>query len=104
MNIIRRINWIDSTTLKACILGKLGFSNKKIIRETNLTQSQLTYRLHRAGIRRIDYRDGTSHTAKVVVSNVTNLIADKTKRENSRLLNKGNHNGSQHQEVGSSKD
>ena len=47
-------------------LAALGRSNRCIIARTKLTPGKITYRLRKARIRRIDYRDGTSDIALIV--------------------------------------
>ena len=54
----------------ACALyGAMGFSTKFISRKTALTPCQVNYRLHKAKIRRCDYRNGTSDIVKMVLRN-----------------------------------
>jgi len=52
---------------EAAFLGSLGFSTRCIQARTKLSPGQVTYRLKKAAIRRIDYRDGTSETATMVM-------------------------------------
>lgn len=52
---------------EAAFLGSLGFSTRCIQSRTKLSPGQVTYRLKKAAIRRIDYRDGTSETATLVL-------------------------------------
>jgi hypothetical protein len=47
-------------------LGALGRSTKCIIGKTKLSGGQISYRLRKAHIRRMDYRDGTSDIATIV--------------------------------------
>lgn len=64
----RPVHYISNVDDRMCaILGAMGFATSFIQRETGLTPSQITYRLKKAGIRRIDYRNGTSRAAKLIV-------------------------------------
>jgi hypothetical protein len=47
-------------------LGALGFSTKYIMLRTKLGGGQINYRLKKAHIRRIDYRDGNSDFATMI--------------------------------------
>ncbi len=61
------VNWVRSDELECRILGGMGLSTKCIMERTGLTHSQVTYRLHKAGVKRKDYRDGTSDMAHLVI-------------------------------------
>jgi hypothetical protein len=64
----RRVDFFDnSSDYEAAFLGSLGFSTRCIQQRTKLTSGQVTYRLKKAAIRRIDYRDGNSETATIVL-------------------------------------
>jgi hypothetical protein len=52
---------------EAAFLGSLGFSTRCIQGRTKLSPGQITYRLRKAAIRRVDYRDGTSEIATMVM-------------------------------------
>jgi len=52
---------------EVALLGSYGFSRRYAVEQTGLTPSQITYRLHKAGIRLRDYRDGTNVAAKAVM-------------------------------------
>jgi hypothetical protein len=56
----------DKGTFKCLILAGLGFSNKYITKCTNLTTSEISQRVKKAGIKRKFYRDGESEIAKKV--------------------------------------
>lgn len=64
----RRVDLLhnDNDTTVA-ILASLGFSTTMIMEQTGLTFCQVTYRLHKAGVRRIEYRNGTSPVAKAML-------------------------------------
>lgn len=55
---------------EAAILGAMGFSSRFIAERTRLTFGKITYRLKKARIRRIDYRDGHSDMALLVLRNL----------------------------------
>jgi hypothetical protein len=67
-NQVRRVDFFDnSQDYEAAFLGSLGFSTRCIMRHTKLRPGQITYRLKKAAIRRIDYRDGNSDTASMIL-------------------------------------
>jgi len=49
-------------------MGACGFSDKAITNTLGLTKWQIRWRLHRASIKRTDYRNGTSPLAKQVIN------------------------------------
>jgi hypothetical protein len=59
-----RVNWSDPNQMTVARLGALGRTTKSICRVTGYTPCQVTYRLHAAGIKRMDWRDGSSPVAK----------------------------------------
>jgi hypothetical protein len=61
--------------MEALVLGSLGFSTEYIQARTGLTMCQIGYRLHKAAVRRADYRNGVSPTANLVVGAVKAKIA-----------------------------
>jgi hypothetical protein len=64
----RRVDFFgNDQDYEAAFLGSLGFSTRCIQGNTKLSPGQITYRLRKAAIRRIDYRDGTSDMARVVL-------------------------------------
>ena len=60
----RRVNLLAGDDFKCAIMGSLGFSTNLIMRHTELTTSQVGYRLRKAEIRRTDYRNGDSAVAE----------------------------------------
>jgi len=69
------VNWTSNPDdIKCAIMGKLGLSTKAIARETGLTKCQIGYRLHKAKIRRVDFRDGNSETSKLVMNSCANKV------------------------------
>lgn len=59
-----RVTWTSDDELRCAILAGMGFSTQFIMEETGLTQSQVTYRLNKAQIKRADYRNGGSAMAE----------------------------------------
>lgn len=57
----------NSRDLDVLIYGELGFSTAFIMEQTGLEKGPVYYRLQRAGVRRNDYRNGTSAVAKAVL-------------------------------------
>jgi hypothetical protein len=56
----------DTGDYLAVLMAEFGFSTKAIARQTRLTVSQVNYRVRGAGVKRSDYRDGTSRVADKV--------------------------------------
>lgn len=59
----RRVNLLNGSDFKCALLGSLGFSTRLIMAHTDLTPSQIAYRLRKGEIRRSDYRNGDSAIA-----------------------------------------
>lgn len=70
------------------ILALRGRSNKSIIRETGLSPGQISYRLKKFEVKRMEYRDGTSAFAKQV-DKVTDKLAEKALLDHIRHHMKG---------------
>lgn len=69
---------------EAVILGKMGFSYKRIVRLTGLEKHQIARALRAYSVKLADYRDGGSPTAKWVEQNarriaVTEVLAESAK-------------------------
>jgi hypothetical protein len=63
----RKVNpFTYSGDFQVALLAQFGFSTKLITKETGLTPSQVSYRTKKFGIKRSDYRDGTSMGAEAV--------------------------------------
>jgi len=65
--VARRVNLIEGEDFRCALLGSLGFSTRCIMEHTDLTPSQIGYRLRMGGIRRIDYRNGESPVATALM-------------------------------------
>jgi hypothetical protein len=62
------LNWKDPEQLRAAVLAGMGFSNECIRHYCpTLTDGQIGYRVHKSGLKRSDYRNGTSFIAKYVI-------------------------------------
>ncbi len=59
----RRVDLLSGSDFKCALLGSLGFSTRLIMQHTDLTPSQIGYRLRKGEIRRSDYRNGESSVA-----------------------------------------
>jgi hypothetical protein len=71
----RRVDFYSNADDHECaFLGSMGFSTRCIMAETNLRPGQITYRLHKAAIRRIDYRNGTSDIASLMLRHMRPTI------------------------------
>ena len=64
------ITWRHVGQLNCVMLGSMGMSTKYIMEETGLTACQVSYQLRMAGIKRADYRNGTSAVALRVMQRV----------------------------------
>lgn len=65
----RRVNFLENVDdLEVLMLGELGLSTKFILEKTGLTPCQVGYRLHKATVRRGDYRNGLSAVANELVN------------------------------------
>jgi len=67
----RRIYWTADEDLQCAILASMGFSTKMICDRTGLSPCQVAYRLHKAKIKRAEYRNGESRMAERVMDMVT---------------------------------
>ena len=55
----RRVHFTENADdFRCALLGRMGFSTQFIMRQTRLSQGQVSYRLRRARIKRSDYREG----------------------------------------------
>ena len=66
----RRVNFAENDADMEClILGELGLSTRFIEQRTGkqLTPGQISYRLHKGGVKRKDYRDGESELVQEVI-------------------------------------
>lgn len=59
----RRVSWSNLQDFDCALLGSLGFSTKFLVSKTGLTQHQVTYRLHKANVSRMAFRNGESPEA-----------------------------------------
>ena len=77
----RRVNYHQNQDDLACaVLASLGFSTQAILNKLSdrLSQGQVLYRIHKAGIVRRDYRDGNSYIAQQVIKQTKELAAKHT--------------------------
>jgi hypothetical protein len=87
---IKRVDFLgNDSDYEAAFLGSLGFSTRCIITRTKLRPGQVTYRLKKASIRRIDYRDGTSDMASLVLRQMRPAIEDELNKYLKVLLKDG---------------
>lgn len=66
---------------ECALLGALGFSSRYIQSKTGLRNGQITYRLQKAHIRRMDFRNGDSVYAKLVLRNMRSVAEPKLIKE-----------------------
>lgn len=62
----RRIFTGQPRDIVAAVLAAEGFSNELIRERTGMSDGMIAYRLKYVGIKRMDYRNGKSPTAKAV--------------------------------------
>lgn len=63
----RRVNWANSDDFDVALLGSLGFSTKFIVARTMMTPHQVTYRLQKANVSRMAFRNGDSPEAQALL-------------------------------------
>ena len=59
----RAVQLLAGDDFRCALMGSLGFSTRHIMEHTGLTPSQVCYRLRLGGIKRSDYRNGSSAVA-----------------------------------------
>lgn len=69
-----KITFLDDVDLIVAMYGELGWHTKAIAKETRMTECKVQYRLHKAQIKRKDYRNGKSAISQQVVESVGGLI------------------------------
>jgi hypothetical protein len=62
---------------ECAMLGALGFSSRYIQSKTGLRNTQIQYRLRKAQVSRMDFRNGDSIYAKMVLRNVRAIAEPK---------------------------
>ena len=78
----KRVDFFENITdLRSLILGSLGFSNRYIERQTKYSPGQIQYRLRKGLVRRTDYRNGMSATAKVVLQDAEARVVEQVKKQ-----------------------
>jgi hypothetical protein len=89
----RRVDFqANADDFRAVLLASLGFSNYYIRSRCDLSDGQIAYRLKKALIKRLDYRNGGSATAQLVVSQVEVTLVRRLKQD---LLRIAERNGQQ---------
>ena len=58
----------EHTDNEVARLGSAGMTSKMIAARTTLTENQVNYRLHKAGIVRADYRNGQTRLSRLVIA------------------------------------
>jgi hypothetical protein len=66
---------------ECALLGTLGFSSRYIQSKTGLRNGQITYRLRKAHISRMDFRNGQNVYAKLVLRNMRAVAEPKLIKE-----------------------
>lgn len=65
----------NADDFQAVLLGSLGFSTNCIASKTGLSGGQVIYRLGKAGVRRMDYRNGDTRIAGIVLQDMEEKAA-----------------------------
>ena len=77
----RRVDFLtDVDDFRVALLGALGKSTRFITTHTDLTPYQVNYRLTKAGIKRRDYRDGTSPYDRLIFAEVEDALTLRLRR------------------------
>ena len=76
-----QITFLDADDLFVAFLGEIGWHTSAIAERTQMTECQVNYRLHKAGIKRKDYRNGESPTSELVVKSCSTAIVPRLKKE-----------------------
>lgn len=78
----RRVDFFNyEEDFECAYMGAIGLSTKAIISRTKLSGGQITYRLKKAHIRRMDYRDGTSEFATIIYRKMRGAVAPELTRQ-----------------------
>jgi len=79
----------QAETYQAGIMGLMGMSTKAIMARTGLRQHQITYRLHRTGVRISDYRNGTGPVAEFILNKAQHFAREEFIERMREKLNLG---------------
>lgn len=71
----------DPNDFLACMLGSLGFSTRCIEKYTRLTPGQITYRLKKGCVSRMDYKNGKSIIAQQILRVAPKAVTPLLNRE-----------------------
>jgi len=78
----RRVDFFKYEEDYECaFLGALGFSTRFICSQTKLSPGKITYRLKKAHVRRMDYRDGYSEISSIMRKKMRPVISPELTRE-----------------------
>ena len=69
----QKVDMLTGFDFRCALLGSLGFSTRLITEHTGLTPGQVAYRLRLGGVRRADYRNGTSGTAAAIMRRASEM-------------------------------
>lgn len=85
----RKVELLKGDDFKCALLGSLGFSTKLIMEHTELTPSQVGYRLRKGGIKRMDYRNGESAVASAMLQKARVLALPVVKEHLRNVIENG---------------
>ena len=96
----RTVQLLAGDDFRCALMGSLGFSTRLIMEHTGLTPSQVGYRLRLGGIKRSDYRNGSSEIATTMLRKAR-VIAMPAVKEHlrevlARARNGSNGDGAEH--------
>jgi hypothetical protein len=84
----RPVRLLVGDDFKCALMGSLGFSTRLIMEHTDLTPSQVGYRLRLGGIKRTDYRNGTSAVAVNLLRRARVVAVPVVKEQLTQLLSR----------------
>ena len=77
----QRVDFLaNNVDMQVLIYGELGMSTRYITGKTLFSPGQVSYRLRKASVRRMDYRDGTSAVAKAVIRQAREFTESQIRR------------------------
>ena len=76
----RPVSLLEGEDFRCAMYGSMGFSTYFIMRHTNLTTSQIAYRLRKGSIRRKDFRNGQTIVAARLLQQVRTVAIPAVKK------------------------
>ena len=89
----RSVHLLAGEDFQCALMGSLGFSTRLITEQTGLTISQVGYRLRIGGIKRMDYRNGTSPVALSMLRKAAPIAVSEVQEHLRQVLDTRNPKG-----------